>query len=202
MKEYSVLAPRYSLLQHLAGKIKFLIHMKHNRTQTIGSYIDEAVYGANDGIVTTFAVVAGAAGASLGHNAIIVMGLANLIADGFSMGASSLLSIRTEADVARAGGHRVSRDMRRAGKRSLVTFVGFVSAGMLPLVPFLFSVAPGTEFRVSATAAGVSFFVVGGMRSLVTRRSFVRSGLEMLILGGTAASLAYATGWMIQAWVL
>lgn len=54
------------------------------------------VYGAVDGIVTTFAVVAGVAGAGLGTRIIVILGLANLGADGFSMAASNYLGTRTE----------------------------------------------------------------------------------------------------------
>lgn len=61
-----------------------------------GTYIGDLVYGANDGIVTTFAVVAGATGALLSPGIIIILGIANLIADGFSMGASSFLALRSE----------------------------------------------------------------------------------------------------------
>lgn len=60
-----------------------------------GTYLPDFVYGANDGIVTTFAVVAGAAGALLSPGVIIILGIANLLADGFSMGASNFLSLRS-----------------------------------------------------------------------------------------------------------
>jgi len=63
-----------------------------------GTYIGDLVYGANDGIITTFAVVSGAAGALLSPGVVIILGLANLLADGFSMGASNLLSLRSERD--------------------------------------------------------------------------------------------------------
>lgn len=63
-----------------------------------GTYVADFVYGANDGIVTTFAVVAGATGALLSPGIIIILGIANLIADGFSMGASSFLSLRSEKE--------------------------------------------------------------------------------------------------------
>lgn len=63
-----------------------------------GKYIAEAVYGGIDGIVTTFAVVAGVAGASLSPSIVMVLGLANLFADGLSMGAGSYLGARSEAD--------------------------------------------------------------------------------------------------------
>lgn len=172
--------------------------MKKSHYARLSTYLDEAVYGANDGIITTFAVVSGATGASLGFAAIIILGLANLVADGFSMGASSFLSIRTEADVKRAHGTRLSSDERRAGRRSLVTFGAFVVAGILPLLPFLLPIADGREFLVSSVATGVAFFVVGGMRAFVTRRSFFKSGMEMLLIGGTAAALAYLVGYLVQ----
>ena len=61
-----------------------------------GTYIGDFVYGANDGIVTTFAVGAGAAGAALSPGIVIILGVANLLADGFSMAASNFLSLRSQ----------------------------------------------------------------------------------------------------------
>lgn len=66
-----------------------------------GTYIGDFVYGANDGIVTTFAVVAAAAGAVLSPGVVIILGLANLLADGFSMGASNFLSLRSKREFVR-----------------------------------------------------------------------------------------------------
>jgi VIT1/CCC1 family predicted Fe2+/Mn2+ transporter len=62
------------------------------------SYLRDFIYGAIDGTVTTFAVVAGAAGASLGDSVVVIMGLANLFADGFSMAVSNYLGIFAERD--------------------------------------------------------------------------------------------------------
>ena len=58
-----------------------------------GQYLKDIVYGANDGIITTFAIVAGVAGAGLGSKVIVLLGFANLLADGFSMAASNYLGI-------------------------------------------------------------------------------------------------------------
>ena len=60
------------------------------------SYLHDFIYGAVDGAVTTFAVVAGVAGASLDETVVIVLGGANLVADGFSMAASNFLGSRAE----------------------------------------------------------------------------------------------------------
>lgn len=62
----------------------------------LGTYIREIVYGGNDGIVTTFAVVAGTVGADLPYKIIIILGLANLLADGLSMATGAYLSEKSE----------------------------------------------------------------------------------------------------------
>ncbi len=161
-------------------------------------YLDEAVYGANDGIITTFAVVSGAAGAGLSGETVIIMGVANLIADGFSMGASSFLAIRTEAEVAKVKHFFRRRGNDQATSRSIVTFVAFVIAGAIPLVPFFNALAEGREFMVSAVGAGVTFFLVGGLRTLVTKRGFFNSGIEMFLVGGIASALAYGVGGLVH----
>ncbi|OIO55179.1 hypothetical protein AUJ46_01795 [Candidatus Peregrinibacteria bacterium CG1_02_54_53] len=61
-------------------------------------YIQDIVLGGNDGIVTTFAVVAGTAGARLPSMVVIILGLANLLADGISMGAGVYVSLKSERD--------------------------------------------------------------------------------------------------------
>ena len=60
------------------------------------SYLHDFIYGAVDGAVTTFAVVAGVAGAGLDETVVIILGGANLVADGFSMAASNFLGSRAE----------------------------------------------------------------------------------------------------------
>ena len=80
-------------------------HLEREHKMTpVSAYLKEIVYGGTDGIVTTFAVVGGFAGAQTDVNAlpvlvVLLFGLANLVADGASMGLSNFLSIRSEQDV-------------------------------------------------------------------------------------------------------
>ena len=179
---------------------RYMHRKKHGQ---FDEYLDEAVYGANDGIITTFAVVSGAAGATLGGDTIIILGLANLIADGFSMGASSYLSIKTKEEVREANGLRKRSALKlKAMSRSLVTFGAFVVAGSVPLLPFFNGFAEGREFAVSAVSAAVTFFLVGGARTIVTKRGFIPSGLEMLVVGGVASVLAYSVGFLVEALIV
>jgi len=62
------------------------------------SYLRDFVYGGIDGAVTTFAVAAGSIGASLSPRIVLILGAANLVADGFSMAASNYLGTRAESD--------------------------------------------------------------------------------------------------------
>lgn len=163
-----------------------------------GGYIAEVIYGANDGIVTTFAVVAGVAGAALDPAIVLILGFANLLADGFSMGASNYLSQRSRLEYEEA--HRDREDGRPPTFTAGTTFLAFILAGWTPLLPYLLALEFGwllhgrTTFAVSLAAAAVAFFLVGASRSLVTARSWYRAGGEMLVLGMLAAGVAFTVG--------
>src|SRR6185295_8980039 len=62
------------------------------------NYLRDWIYGGIDGSVTTFAVVTGVVGAALSPVVIVIMGFANLLADGFSMAASNFLGTKSEND--------------------------------------------------------------------------------------------------------
>ena len=74
-----------------------------------GRYVKSVVYGGLDGIVTTFAVVAGVAGASLSAGVVLILGFANLIADGLSMAIGDYLSTKAENEYAAAERQRELR---------------------------------------------------------------------------------------------
>lgn len=76
------------------------------------SYLRDFIYGAIDGTVTTFAVVAGVAGASLSVSVVVILGIANIVADGFSMAVSNFLATRAENQQ-----HQKSRSVEREHMR-------------------------------------------------------------------------------------
>jgi vacuolar iron transporter family protein len=77
-------------------------HSREAIAERIGSvrhnYVRDWIYGGVDGAVTTFAVVSGVAGAELSTSIVLILGFANLAADGFSMAASNFLGTRAEID--------------------------------------------------------------------------------------------------------
>jgi VIT1/CCC1 family predicted Fe2+/Mn2+ transporter len=111
--------------------------------------------------VTTFAVASGMAGAGLGSGTILVLGLANLLADSLSMA---------------------------AGAVPLLTY----------LVGLLATIDPDVAFKVSIVLSGLALFGLRAAKVLATERSWFRSGLEMLVVGGAAAGVAYLMGYLLQ----
>lgn len=69
-----------------------------NFLQAEAKYLKNLVFGGLDGVITTFAIVSGVFGASLGPHVVLIMGFANLVADGLSMAVGEYLSTEAKAE--------------------------------------------------------------------------------------------------------
>jgi VIT1/CCC1 family predicted Fe2+/Mn2+ transporter len=225
-------------------------------TSWIGAYIGSVVYGGLDGIITTFAVVSGVAGADLGARVILILGIGNLLADGFSMGTGDYLSTKSEREYYDREALRQAWEIdqfpegQKAELRALylqngynedeaarlvelqtrtkerwvnammieelgmikeetnpiynafATFAAFILAGSLPLLIYLIGlatpIASDTAFTISITLSAVALFGLGAAKVFVTRLNPLRSGLEMLFVGGFAAIVAYVIGALLK----
>ena len=245
---------------HSGGRVRYNGNMQyqngaHPKHQRGGRYIKDIVYGANDGIITTFAVVAGVAGASLPEATVIILGVANLLADGFSMATSNFLGSKSEQDfyereravelwelqhapqkelaemklfLTRRGygdadAEELARliaknesflldimmreelnlvlDPERSPSRSAVaTFISFVGAGLVPILPFWVDGGGGEKdlFLFAVVAVAGALFFVGSLRSFITGRRWYLAGFEMLFVGGIAALIAYGVGAFVK----
>lgn len=162
-----------------------------------GHYLRDLVYGANDGVITTLAVVAGVSGAALPAGVAVVLGLANLVADGISMGASNYLGLKSELEQTGAS----VRD-EHPWRHGLATLAAFVAAGAIPLLTFAFPPTPVLgHFGVSAILSGVTLAFVGAMRAPMTRRSYFASAFEMVLVGSAAAAAAFGIGALVGAFL-
>ncbi len=74
--------------------------------------IEDFVYGATDGAVTTFAIVAGVVGASLSPSIVIILGFANLFADGFAMAVGNYLSTRSRIEYVERERNRQNKEVQ------------------------------------------------------------------------------------------
>jgi len=220
------------------------------------SDLRDFIFGAIDGTVTTFAVVSSVSGAGLDAGVLIILGVANLVADGFSMGISNFLGTRAEQQQrgrtrreeeyhvrAVPEGEReevrqifaskgfTGDDLERVvevitsdedrwvsvmlreehgfpaaevspSRAGLVTYLGFMIAGIMPLLPFIYQASvPGDlphPFFWSLGIAGLVFFTIGGLKSLFVEQRWYWAGLEILTIGGVAAGLAYLVGVVLK----
>ncbi|WP_419740982.1 VIT1/CCC1 transporter family protein [Ruegeria sp.] len=206
----------------------------------------DIVYGGIDGSVTTFAIVAGVAGAGLSSFVIVALGLANVLADGFSMAVGNYSGTKAELDNIKRiraiekrhialypDGERdeVRENLAQKGlsgqvledateaitadrenwinlmiegeyglgsvdphpvKAAMATFLAFLVAGMVPLLPFL--LALDNAFTVSVCMTMGVFFAIGALKSRWSLTPWWRSGLETFAIGGAAAMIAYFVG--------
>lgn len=211
----------------------------------------DVVYGGIDGSVTTFAIVAGVAGAGLSPFVIVALGIANVLADGFSMAAGNYSGTKADLDNLRrlraveerhialypeGERHEAREILARKGlagpvldeataaitgnreswislmlegeyglggvdphplRAAVATFLAFLAAGMIPLLPFLLGVPDA--FRWSAWMTGSVFFGIGALKSVWSLAPWWRSALETLAIGGVAALIAYGVGTLFQA---
>ena len=154
----------------------------------LSKFLPEFVYGGIDGLVTTFAVVAGSVWAGFSLRVLLVLGFANLIADGFAMSVGAYLS-----DSSRSGGASRSQSIRVG----LATFVSFVLVGLLPLMPYLLlqKIFPeSTIFVITCSTTLVAFWLIGYIKSSLEKWTLLRGICETLILGVIAALIAYFLG--------
>lgn len=212
--------------------------------------LKDLIYGAIDGTVTTFAIVAGVAGAGLSHNIVVILGVANILADGFSMAASNYSGTKAELDDRKRiiqieenhiDNHRrgeleeLRQILQRRGlsgdvltqatdeissnrsnwialmltdeyglpldapqplRAALATFVAFLIAGAVPLLPFVLGVP--SAFQVSIVVTLLTFFLIGTGKSYWSLSRWWWSGAETLAIGATAALIAYGVGTLFR----
>lgn len=222
------------------------------------TYLKEIVYGGTDGIITTFAIVAGFTGAQAGVTAIpmtavLLFGFANLAADGISMALGNFLSTRSEQDVYQNFKTKEREELLKNPEQekaesieilqrkgfsqtqaeklvaiyatnekywldfmmekelelpnpekenpiwmATVTFVSFISFGFIPLLPYVLIRENGDHFYYSGGAALVALITLGLLRLHVTKQHWLRSLSETIILGTSAALVAYLVGTMFR----
>jgi VIT1/CCC1 family predicted Fe2+/Mn2+ transporter len=170
----------------------------------IENNLREFVYGGMDGAVTTFAVVTGAAGANLSSQIILILGFANVFADGFSMAVGSYLSEKSEQDLSDSKGHTKKDDHESPMSASIATFVSFILVGFVPLsvytTDYILKLNLGTDamliWSVALTLA--SFGAIGYLRGYVTKINRKRAVIESLGLGLAAAVISYGVGNLLE----
>ncbi len=155
-----------------------------------GHYLRDMVYGALDGVITTMAILAGSEGASLSARVGLILGLANLIGDGISMGASNYLGMRSEIE--QSGGSLTTEAPWRHG---LATVAAFIVVGSAPLAAYAAAPLMGVAiFPVAVVFSAIALLGAGLVRAAFVGKTTLRSAIEMLAVGALAGGAAYLVG--------
>jgi VIT1/CCC1 family predicted Fe2+/Mn2+ transporter len=174
-----------------------LIPAMNRPARGFGHYLRDMVYGALDGVITTMAVLAGTQGASLSVRVGLILGLANLLGDGISMGASNYLGLRSELE--QAGSSIAAEAPWRHG---LATVAAFVLVGAVPLVAFPIAAWTGAAvFPLAGALAALALAGAGLVRARFVGKTVGRSALEMLGVGVLAGGAAYLVGRLASSWL-
>jgi VIT1/CCC1 family predicted Fe2+/Mn2+ transporter len=216
-----------------------------------GGGVRDVVFGANDGLVSILALVAGVFGAYENSQLVLITGIAGAIAGTVSMGAGAYVSAKSEQEVtskeqrrkgikgkgspqkeidelvrfytsegfteqtARSLASRVSERLgemeeltigEQTGllsdqdwppiKAGMLTGLSFLVASLVPILPFAFLEI--NMAAVTALVASVFFlFMVGASKAVFTRQNWIRSGLEVMLIGIVAAMVTYLIGLLI-----
>ncbi|KTD21820.1 VIT1/CCC1 transporter family protein [Legionella londiniensis] len=217
------------------------------------NYLRDWIYGGIDGAVTTFAIVSGVVGGHLSALVILILGFANLFADGFSMAVSNYIGTKSEEDqyykyksieakhidLAPEGEKAEIREIfkqkglsgtlldlvvdeitsnktlwiktmlqeeyglpqtpRNPVKAGMYTFFAFLLFGLIPLVPYVLKLTD--PFFWSCFSTGVTFFIIGSIKSLWSVKPWYYSGMQTLMLGSATATLAYLIGRFLHAYL-
>ncbi|MEX0920127.1 MAG: VIT1/CCC1 transporter family protein [Candidatus Pacearchaeota archaeon] len=163
-------------------------------------YLPEFVYGGIDGTITTFAVVSGVVGASLSSSIVLILGFANLFADGFSMAVSNFLSMRSNNEISK-------KSEKNEYKTATATFLAFVLMGFIPLLSFVVASVTGSsfltenQFKYAFVLTGISLITIGWQKGKVSGKSKTKSAFQTFLIGGIAALLAFAVGRILSGMV-
>lgn len=166
----------------------------------IAENIREVVFGLEDSLVSTLGAVVGIAVGSQSTFIVILSGLVILASESTSMAAGSYLSSKSAADTER-NLHAKDRDrvehQENPLRGAVVMGVFYLAGGFIPLAPFfLMQVHKAILPSIALTAC--SLFLVGLWASRFTKRSPVRSGVEMLSVSLAAAGIGYLVGFVVS----
>ncbi len=218
-----------------------------------GSWVRDVMLGLNDGLVASFAVTSGVAGAFVTGNAAMMAGLSEMLGGAVAMGLAAFISGRSQIEFYQSEIQREREEIRRWPERereeisaiyrskgfagplldqivahitadperwsnvmmreelgfnegsfdnpvrsAFAVGLSYLAGAAVPVWAYIFF-EPGQALRVSAISTIAVLFAVGALKTIITSRSWWRSGLESMLVGVAAAGATYAAGRMFAA---
>lgn len=159
------------------------MHRKHFAPTSIRNF----VFGVEDALVSTVGLISGIAVAGISRDQIILTGLVLVAVEALSMAVGSFLS----EDVAEEA-QNISNSTVIARDGALVMFFSYILAGIIPLIPYLFSTSYTLVYSIGLTGFGL--LALGVISHRLFNTPFVRSTVRILVLGGGAIMVGVLVG--------
>jgi VIT1/CCC1 family predicted Fe2+/Mn2+ transporter/rubrerythrin len=234
------------------------LHLERMKTEVLGMEaweirggggVRDMIFGANDGLVSTLAFVAGVVGAITNPAIVLLSGVAELFAGTISMAVGSYQSSKSELEVLEREGQRkkvkkgktpeeereelikfyesegfkrgeadaivdrvikekelplqattieqlglAPEELGNPVKAGVLCGVSFGLAALVPILPFALPIDIWDAMIASVIGTVATLFGVGAMKTIFSRKNWVRSGLEMMAIGASAAAITYLIG--------
>ncbi|MEK7665507.1 MAG: VIT1/CCC1 transporter family protein [Patescibacteria group bacterium] len=160
----------------------------------IAIYLREIIFGFEDSLVSTLGTITGVAVGSGNSDFVILTGSVLVAVEAISMAAGSYLSSKTEEEVEATHRHSRRNESREhpliAG---VIMFFSYLAGGFFPLLPYLF-LSVQDALWLSVILTFIFLFVLGAWKTRFTKRSWWKSGSEMVVVCAFAAIIGYWIG--------
>src|SRR5229473_2562018 len=181
-----------------------------------GPWVRDVMLGLNDGLVASFAVTSGVAGAFTTGNAAVMAGLSEMLGGAVAMGLAAFISARSQVEFYQSEIEREREEIERWPDRereelgfneesfdrplrsAFAVGSSYLCGAFVPVWPYIFF-EPTQGVLISAISTVVVLFAVGALKTIITSRSWWRSGFESMMTGIAAASVTYAAGRLFAA---
>ena len=147
--------------------------------------------GGVDGIITSFAISAGASAGALGSRVVLVIGVSSVLADGLSMGISEYLSSSGLQAERKFRGEVILNESPPV-VLALSCFVSFVACGALPIATYLLT---QENLLACAMFSVTGLMLLGSIRTVFSQEPLLLGLLQTSLLGSAAGGVAYGVGY-------
>jgi len=153
----------------------------------VREFLKDIVFGIEDGLITPLGVVLGVATSGAPNSIVILAGLAATFSNAVSMAAGDFLSTEYQLEA-----YRRVRAKQMAVQSASLMFIGTLS-GILVVAPFAL-LKGNAATLASLFIAILGLFVTGALVTRITKRNWVRHGLQMVVIGIAAAGIGFLIG--------
>ena len=160
------------------------------KSQAFLTYTRNFIFGVEDSLVSTVGLLTGIAVGGLSRHDIILTGVILILVEAFSMGVGSYLSEYTTEE----SYLKESQAFKESLIASMIMFVSYIIAGLIPLAPFIIMQSSSAAVIVSIVATLAALFVLGMISSRLLSLKLLRTSIRMAILGGIAIGIGLLIG--------